>query len=184
MSLKFILGIALAGLLVVSGCAQVQQKNDATQKTGEAMEKQAGGEQAMVGKEGQAMQGSEGQLNQGKAMVKSTFEPFTKEKYEAAKASGKTIFLEFYANWCPICASQKPKLEQGFGELKNQSLVGFQVNYKDNETDADELALARKFGITYQHTHVLIDSGENVLLRSSESWSKEDVVQKLGSFGG
>ncbi len=36
------------------------------------------------------------------------------------------------------------------------------VNYNDTETDANEEALADEHGITYQHTFVLIENGQQV----------------------
>ena len=66
-------------------------------------------------------------------------------------------------------------------ELSNPAIVGFQVNYNDSETDEFEKALARKFGVAYQHTHVIIDSSENILLKELTEWSKEETVSKLES---
>ncbi|MEK6902007.1 MAG: hypothetical protein AABX02_00270, partial [archaeon] len=83
---------------------------------------------------------------------------------------------------CPICKAQAPKLEEGLSNLNSDQLVAFRVNYKDNETDADETALAQKFNITYQHTHVVVDSSEKILLKSNEDWSTADVEAKLGAF--
>ena len=108
--------------------------------------------------------------------------PFTQAAYEQAKAEGKTIFLEFYASWCPICQAQAPALEAGISEIKSDKLVAFRVNYKDSDTDADETALAQKFNITYQHTHIVTNASEEILLRSQESWSKEEVKEKIGAF--
>ena len=109
----------------------------------------------------------------------SFYEPFTVERFEQAKGEGKVILLEFYANWCPICQRQKPGLEQAFVELNNSNIAGFQVNYNDSETDESEKALARKFGVAYQHTHVVIDSSETVLLKELAEWSKEETISKL-----
>ncbi len=108
--------------------------------------------------------------------------PFTKEAYDQAKADGKTIFLEFYANWCPTCKAQAPALEEGFSMIQSENLVAFRVNYKDTETDADETALAQKFNITYQHTHVVTNTSEETLLKSNEEWTVQDVVEKIGVF--
>jgi thiol-disulfide isomerase/thioredoxin len=108
--------------------------------------------------------------------------PFTLAAYNQAKAEGKTIFLEFYANWCPICQSQAPALKEGLESISSDKLVAFRVNYKDSETDADETAMAQKYNITYQHTHIVAGSDESVKLRSNESWSKADVIEKVGAF--
>ncbi len=108
--------------------------------------------------------------------------PFTLAAYTKAKSEGKTIFLEFYANWCPICQAQAPALEAGIPQISSDTLVAFRVNYKDSETDADEQALAQKFNITYQHTHVVIGPDETIQLKSQESWSEQQVVEKLTPF--
>ncbi len=107
---------------------------------------------------------------------------FTQDAYNQAKADGKTIFLEFYANWCPICKAQDPSLRSGLSKIESDNLVAFQVNYNDSETDADEQVLAKKYNITYQHTHIVVSPEENVLLRSNESWSEENVIEKVGAF--
>lgn len=108
--------------------------------------------------------------------------PFTLASYAQAKAQGKTIFLEFYASWCPICIRQAPALKGGLESIQSDTLVAFRVNFKDTETDADETALAQKFNITYQHTHIVADAQENELLRSQEEWNKQAVIEKVGAF--
>lgn len=120
----------------------------------------------------------------GAMMEKGNVEyvPFTKAAYEQAKADGKTIFLEFYATWCPTCQAQAPALKEGLESISSEKLVAFRVNYRDSDTDADEAALAQKYNITYQHTHIVADASENVLLRSQEMWSKEEVKMKVGAF--
>ncbi|MBI2598405.1 MAG: thioredoxin family protein [Candidatus Diapherotrites archaeon] len=150
----------LAGVLLVAGCTSGYNNN----QSNAGVSNNSGG-------------------SAGSNLSKLTYEPFTKEKYDAAKDSGKIIFLEFYANWCPTCSVQKPLIEQAFREINNPSIAGFQVNFNDSDTDADEIALAKKFGVIYQHTHVIVDSKENILLKSLESWSKDTVIQKLNSVG-
>jgi hypothetical protein len=39
-----------------------------------------------------------------------------------------------------------------------EDIAIIRVNYNDPETDDEENALARKYGVTYQHTFVQIDS--------------------------
>ncbi|MBI4122729.1 MAG: thioredoxin family protein [Parcubacteria group bacterium] len=98
---------------------------------------------------------------------------FNQPDYEKAGASDKLVVLYFYANWCPICKEEvENALYPAFSELSRSDVVGFRVNYNDNQTDDDERALAREFGVAYQHTKVFIKNGERVL-KSPESWNKE-----------
>jgi thiol-disulfide isomerase/thioredoxin len=107
--------------------------------------------------------------------------PFTLAAYNQAKVEGKTIFLEFYANWCPICQAQAPALEAAIPQIASDKLVAFRVNYKDSETDADEAALAQQLNITYQHTHIIVENGQ-IKWRSNESLSEQDIKDKLGAY--
>ena len=112
-------------------------------------------------------------------MEQARYEPFTKQAYEDALASGKVVYLEFYANWCPICAAQAPEIEAAFKELPTTKVSGFRVNYNDSETDEDEKNLARQFGITYQHTHVILDSNGSLVKKSLEVWDKETIISEV-----
>lgn len=168
---KSFFALGLIALVFVSGCTQVNTN-------------QANGEidtPTPASGEGDSQETPPA----GGALVAPFYEPFTTARFEQAKSEGKIILLEFYANWCPICAAQKPELESAFSELTDERIVGFQVNYKDSETDASEEDLARQFGVTYQHTHVVIDAQENVLLKEiATQWDKETVVEKLTSAAG
>ena len=103
---------------------------------------------------------------------------FTKGNYDVALASNKLILLYFYANWCPICRAEVTSLYAAFDELTDEQVVGFRINYNDNQTDSDEVALARGFGITYQHTKVLLKNGQAVL-KAPDTWTKERYVEEI-----
>ena len=104
---------------------------------------------------------------------------FTKSDYDAALASGKLVALYFYANWCPICRAEFPLMQAAFQEFPGgETAIGFRVNYNDNETDSDEVAVARQFGVAYQHTKVFLKDGAQVL-KSPESWTKERYLAEL-----
>jgi len=96
---------------------------------------------------------------------------FTRSDYEEAVASGKLVVLYFYANWCPLCKEEFPKMQSVFDALLRNNVVGFRVNYKDSDTDLDEIELAKQFGIAYQHTKIFIRDGKQIL-KSPESWDE------------
>jgi len=94
---------------------------------------------------------------------------FTRADYDAAVKSDKLIVLYFYANWCPICKAEFPMMRKTFNELTTDNVIGFRVNYNDDETDNDEKNLASQFGVAYQHTKVFVKNGARIL-KSPEGW--------------
>ncbi|MBI3459265.1 redoxin domain-containing protein [Candidatus Azambacteria bacterium] len=97
---------------------------------------------------------------------------YNKADYNAAIASDKLVVLYFYANWCPLCVKEFPLMQEVFNELTTDKVVGFRVNYNDSDTDSNEIALARQFGVAYQHTKVFVKHGQRIL-KSPESWDEE-----------
>ncbi|MEK7617249.1 MAG: thioredoxin domain-containing protein [Patescibacteria group bacterium] len=105
---------------------------------------------------------------------------FTRAKYDEAYVSDKLVVLYFYANWCPECKKEIPELYTAFNELTTDKVIGFRISYNDNETDDDEVSLAKEFGVAYQHTKVFIKNGQRIL-KSPETWEKQrylDEIQK------
>ena len=103
---------------------------------------------------------------------------FNQADYDRAIQSGDLIVLYFYANWCPTCRIEFPRMEDAFDELHADGVVGFRVNYNDNQTDDNEENLARQFGVAYQHTKVFVKNGSQVL-KAPDSWSKDRFINEI-----
>lgn len=73
----------------------------------------------------------------------------------AQAARGRRV-LYFYANWCPTYRPADANLRENEARIPENMIV-VRVNYNDSDTDAEEKALAKQYGITYQHTFVQID---------------------------
>lgn len=121
--------------------------------------------------------GYQGQLLAG---LSSPYLAFTKTDYDKALAENKIIFLDFYANWCPICRAETPVLQEGFNGLKTDKIIGFRVNFNDTETDSDEKALAKQFSVPYQHFKVILKDGKTVLT-DADSWDTQTFATKINS---
>jgi|GEM_PF-831365 len=159
------------------------KKDDAMMKDDEAMMKDDG---AMMEKKDDAMmQEGDSMMLQFSGTVlagsKAPLLDFNKADYDKALASDKLVVLYFYADWCPLCRAEFPKMQQAFHELSTDKVVGFRVNYKDSFTDADETALARQFGVGYQHTKVFLKGGQQVL-KAPDSWEKARYTSEIGKF--
>lgn len=89
---------------------------------------------------------------------------------DESKKTRRVLF--FYANWCPTCRPADVEFRSRASELPNDVTV-IRVNYNDPQTDAEEKALASKYGVTYQHTYVQIDESGNVVAR----WNGGGLVE-------
>ena len=112
---------------------------------------------------------------------KTKYLEFSKADYEKALKEKKKILLYFYANWCPICKKEQPETFAAFNELNGPDLIGFRVNYKDSETDEDEEAIAKQFGVAYQHTKVILKDGKQVS-KFPDSWNKQRYLDELAKI--
>ena len=84
---------------------------------------------------------------------------YDKAGYESIK--NQKYVLYFYANWCPTCRPVDAELQSRSSEIP-EDIVVVRVNYNDSDTDTDEEALAKEHNITYQHTFVILENGEEV----------------------
>ena len=84
----------------------------------------------------------------------SRYVPYSKAAYDSAV--GKRRVLYFYATWCPSCKQANEDFTANPNKIPEDVIV-LRVNYNDPDTDQEEKDLAKKYGITYQHTFVQVD---------------------------
>ena len=77
-----------------------------------------------------------------------------KNNFEQVRNSGKTVLLDFYADWCGPCRMISPLIQQ-IAEENPQYLVS-KVNVDDNPE------LARAFGVASIPTMVVLKNGRIV----------------------
>lgn len=115
------------------------------------------------------------------SLSKSPLLDYTKADFDKALSSNKLIVIYFYANWCPICKAEFPKAQAAFNQLQSNDAVGFRVNFNDNQTDSDEIALAKQHGVAYQHTKVFIKNGTRIL-KSPETWDTMRYLSEISKY--
>ena len=172
--------------VVVFGCTQtsttdsMENKDAMMQKENAMMDKESS--EAMIKEEG-TMEKESMMDNSytGKVLAgteKTKFLEFNKADYDKALKEKKKILLYFYANWCPICKREQPDTFAVFDEINDADLIGFRVNYRDSDTDSDEEALAKEFGVSYQHTKVILKDGQRIG-KWPDTWDKQRYLDEL-----
>jgi thiol-disulfide isomerase/thioredoxin len=110
-------------------------------------------------------------INDNETMIKAdssyvAYSPDYLEKYQ-----GKTKVLFFHASWCPTCTAVDKEINEKLESIPEE-LVIIKTNY-DSESD-----LKQKYGITYQHTFVLVDDEGNEL----DKWNGgglDEIVERI-----
>ena len=67
------------------------------------------------------------------------WKPFDAASFAAAKEEGKSILVDIFAAWCPVCRAQNPILVQLTRELKFKDLVVFKVDFDTQKDDVRAL---------------------------------------------
>lgn len=67
------------------------------------------------------------------------WKPFTQADFAAAKKGGKSIVVDIFAVWCPVCRAQNPILTQLTREPEFNDLVVFKIDFDTQKADVREL---------------------------------------------
>jgi len=164
--MKQYLLVAMLALLVACAPAQTMMEKPAMEQKETMMEKEPVMEEKKLMEPGLIGGGVSRYYNWDKAM------------FDKAVADGKTVYLEFSADWCPACQNQEPQLVAGFAELNDPNIIGFKIHYKDGQTTPEHTALAQQYQIAYQHTKVVLKDGKQVL-KSPEAWTKDKFLEAM-----
>ena len=111
--------------------------------------------EAMKVKEDAAMKKKEDDKMMADKKSTSRYVEYSKAVLDQAATNRRVLY--FYANWCPICKPADVDFKTNSSKIPTDVTV-IRVNYNDTDTDQEEKDLAKKYGITYQHTFVQVDS--------------------------
>lgn len=85
----------------------------------------------------------------------SRYIPYSKAAYDTAVGERRVLY--FYATWCPSCKQANENFTANPNKIP-EDVVVIRINYNDPDTNQEEKDLAKKYGITYQHTFVQVDA--------------------------
>lgn len=125
------------GLVVLAIIGAVVYSNSTSSNTEGAMEKTPVAEETAM-------------MEKPDAMIKkeSRYADYTPTTFTAAKGKKRVYF--FHASWCPSCKATNTEIT-GNPDGIPMDVIVFKTDY---DTNAD---LKKQYGITYQHTFVLVD---------------------------
>lgn len=89
-----------------------------------------------------------------------------------ANADSGDVVLFFKASWCPTCKTLDDNINTSLNDIP-EDLTILKVDYDT------ELALKQKYGVTYQHTLVQVDSQGELLKKWSGSYSIDDISSQV-----
>lgn len=94
--------------------------------------------------------------------------PYSEAAFKQAQADGKTVVLDFHADWCSTCKKQKPVLEGLLQEGKLEPVVGFTVDF-DNAA-----GLKKSLKVAKQST-LIVYKGKNEVARNMGLTNKDEI---------
>jgi thioredoxin 1 len=97
--------------------------------------------------------------------------PFDAGAFEAAQAAGEPVLVEVHADWCPVCAKQKPVIQE---LLARPDMKTYQVFTIDFDAQRD---LLKRFGVQRQST-LIVYKGKQEVGRSTG----ETNVQRIAAL--
>lgn len=94
---------------------------------------------------------------------------YDKAAFDKALAEGRPVIVDFYADWCPTCKTQKPIVQELLREPKMKDVTLFVADF-DKEKD-----LKKALRVSQQSTFVVFKAGKEVG-RSSGQTKKGDIA--------
>ncbi len=156
---KIIFGISLLALAMF-GLAQTMDSKETMDSKDTMMEDTTTIQDA-------TMVEDKGMTEEDAMMAHKGYLDYTLKDYAAASKTMKRV-LFFHATWCPDCRASDKEIKSKLSKIP-ANLVIFKTDYDK------QVALKKKFGITHQHTFVLVDKSGR-LVKKWSGGSLEDLI--------
>lgn len=165
MNKNWIIGIVVA-IVIIGGLAfAMNQNNNEVASTSEntSMTQKDEATQADEVMENKDQQNDN--ANKDAMMNKAgAYKDYSADTVKAEQSAGQKVVLFFHAPWCPFCKAA----DLAFKAKLDQIPFGVTVLKTDYDSNTE---LKKKYGVTYQHTFVQIDSNGNMITK----WNGGDI---------
>ena len=94
---------------------------------------------------------------------------YTEGSVKTALAAGQKVVLFFHASWCPSCKSLNAAIMSELASIPADTLI-VKVDYDSSDV------LKQKYGVTSQHTTVLIDKDMRLISKKLGARSVSEVL--------
>lgn len=84
----------------------------------------------------------------GQRIPEFELEDFNGDRVKVTNVSGKPIFIDFWAAWCPFCIDEMPEIEKIHKEFGDQ-LVVLGIHRSETEGIEQGAKFAKERGVTY-----------------------------------
>ena len=162
--------VALLSTFVLAGCATTQP----VQTDDRAANQEADTEQIDQSMQQEDQMESETETSEDaqEGSSKNTYQEYDEQAVEQALDDGKKVALFFHATRCPSCRALNKEINENIGELPEDS-VTFKLDY-DTQTQ-----LRQQYGVTTQHTIVVIDENKEEIAKDASSADLAKLVSML-----
>lgn len=102
------------------------------------------------------------------------WQPFSAAAFAEAQKEGKSILVDIFAPWCPVCRAQNPILVQLTREPQFDSLVVFKVDFDNQKDDVRALKASSQ-------STLIVYKGETEKGRTVGDTNEESIMALVNS---
>jgi thioredoxin 1 len=149
MNKSILIGMALAGVVLLGGAAYFFSQNSGSKQPEAALKTDTA---SQTNKPADAIAESAGE-----AMKKiGSYKEYSPETVTAEQQAGNKVVLFFHAPWCPFCKAADAAFKVSLDKIP----AGVTVLKTDYDSNTE---LKKKYSVTYQHTFIQIDASGNMV---------------------
>jgi thiol-disulfide isomerase/thioredoxin len=102
------------------------------------------------------------------------WKPFSADAFAEAQKQGKSILVDIFAPWCPVCRAQNPILVQLTREPQFNNLVVFKVDFDNQKADVRALK-------AQQQSTLIVYKGETEKGRTVGDTNEKSITALVNS---